>query len=515
MREPLRVHKRDAETIWNKRWRMEHLYPIRTEDRKLRYIRLKDRQIQEDLFSIAEKQGFRGLRLINLKSRKLGVTTFWSLFYLDDTIITPNTTTCIIAHTKDDVQKIFQIIKTAYAYAPKRVRLHSGKEWRKPEAKYDNKNELVFDGINSKIFVALQSRGETINNLHITEAAHIENAEERMAATLEAVPSRELGTNITIETTANGVGGWFHDYWYKAVAKLNEFQALFFPWFSVTKNRLTPPSDYAPSQAILEHAEKVKKECGVILDKEQMFWWDMKRAGLDRLMNQENPGFPDDAFLATGMVVFSETVLKNIKTKDPIRTTLNGTRIFVEPKQGRRYIVGADVAEGVGGDRSVAEVIDAITLEQVAEFVSDAIKPADFGSVLAEIGKQYNNALIAVERNNHGHTVIEKLRHIYTHLFEMVSFDEKRNKKTRKLGWLTRGHTRDLMLDKIVELTDDETITVNSAILKSEMLTFVTNEDGKREAKSGSHDDTIMAAAIAIFIACMPKASYAVYDLND
>lgn len=515
MTKPVRVHKRDAETIWNKRWRMEHLYPIRTEDRKLRYLRLKDRQIQEELFSIAEKQGFRGLRIVNLKSRKLGVTTFWSLFYLDDTMMTPNTTTCIIAHTKDDVQKIFQIVKTAYARAPRAVRLYSGKEWRKPEAKYDNKNELVFDGINSKIFVALQSRGETINNLHVSEAAHIEKAEERMAATLEAVPSRELGTNITIETTANGVGGWFHDYWYDAESKQNEFQAVFFPWFSVDKNRANPPSDYMPSPDALEHAKRAGKMYGATLTRDQLYWWDTKRSGLKRLMNQENPGFPDDAFLATGLLVFSEEVLKSIKIKEPIRTLLNGSRIFVEPKQGRRYIIGGDVAEGVGGDRSVAEVIDAVTLEQVAEFVSDAIKPADFANVLADLGKMYNNALIAVERNNHGHTTIEKLRHIYSHLFEMVSFDRKSNLKTRKLGWLTGGHTRDLMLDKLEEVVDDETFVVNSAILKSEMLTFVTNEDGKREAKPGSHDDTVMATAIAVVIACMPKSSYAVYDLNE
>lgn len=511
---PLRAHKRDLETIWNRRWRLEHLYPIRTEDRKLRYLNMKERPIQEALFEKAEKNGHRGIRIINLKSRKLGVSTFWLLYYLDDTLWTPNTTSGIIAHTKEDVQKLFQIVKTAYARAPKSVRMHNGKDWRKPEAKYDNKNELVFDGLNSKIYVALQSRGETNQNLHVSEAAHIAKAEERMAATLESVPNRDLGSNITVESTAYGVGGWFHDAWYDAETHASEYDGVFFSWFEVAKNRVTPPPDFHMTAEEQELVRRVKERYGVALEPSQVFWWRQKKTKLKRLMNQEHPTFPDDAFMSSGMMVFDEDAIKQIKTKEPIRTLQDGTRIFVEPKPGRRYVVAGDVAEGGGGDRSVAEVVDCVTLEQVAEFVSDSVPPAEFAEILARLGRMYNMAIVAPERNNHGHTTIERLRHIYSRVFAMYSFDERRNKKTKKLGWLTNGHTRDLILDTLEELTEDGTIKVNSAILKSEMLTFVTNPDGKREAKSGYHDDTIMALAIAVKIATMPRSSYGVYEIT-
>ena len=475
---------------------------------------MSERPIQEALFRHAEASNFRGIRIVNLKSRKLGVTTFWSLFYLDDTLMTPNTTSGIIAHTKDDVHKLFQMVKTAYHRAPAAIRLSDGREWHKPKALYDNKNELVFEGINSKIYVALQSRGETNNNLHVSEAHHIKDAEDRMAATMESVPNRDLGSNITIETTGNGVGGWFYDEWYAAEQGLSQFDALFFSWFTVAKNRVKAPADFYPTEEERQLIARVAEKYKVLLEPDQVMWWRQKKVSLRRLMNQEHPTFPDDAFLSSGMMVFDEDAIKRINTKKAIRTLSNGTQIFVEPKPGRRYIVGGDVAEGVGGDRSAAEVIDAVTLEEVAQFVSDRIQPGDFAKVLADLGTMYNMAVVAPERNNHGHTTLYKLKQIYPKIFMMIVFDEKKNKKTKKMGWHTNTHTRDLMLDEFQEQVEDGTFKPNSAILKSEMLTFVTNEDGKREAKSGQHDDTVMAAAIAVKIAGMPRASYGIYDIN-
>ena len=348
--EPLRVHPKDAETIWNRKWRLQHLYPIRTEDRKLRYLNMSERPIQEALFAKAEERGHRGIRIINVKARKLGVTTLWSLYYLDDTLWTPNTTSCILAHTESDVRKLFQIVKTAYRNAPDAVKLASGKIWYKPTAKYDNVNELVFDGINSKIYVALQSRGETNNNLHVSEAAHIPDDEERMAATMESVPNREFGSNITVESSANGIGGWFHDSWYDAEAKMSQFEPVFFPWFSVPKNRVTPPADFYPTKEEEHLIAKVAERYGVTLEPSQVFWWRQKKVERKRLMNQEHPTFPDDAFLSSGMMVFEEQAVKDIQVKEPLRTIQDGTRIWAEPKAGRRYIVSGDPAEGVGGD---------------------------------------------------------------------------------------------------------------------------------------------------------------------
>lgn len=512
---PLSVHPDDRGTFWNRKWRLEHMYPIRTEDRGLRLLRMSDRPVQEVLYQRAEAKNHRGIRLANLKSRKQGVTTFWSLYYLDDTLFTPNTTSCIIAHKEKDVRKIFRTVKTAYHKAPKAIELKSGKTWYKPEANYDNVNELVFDGINSQIYVALESRGDTNNNLHISEAAHIPFADDRMAGTLESVPNIEYGSNITIESTAAGVGGWFYDTWYDSEAGITGYDPVFFAWFMKPSNRLTPPPDFHPTAEEEQMVAKVIERYKIVLTPEQVFWWRMKKGTQRKLMNQEHPTFPDDAFMSSDLMVFEEAAVKEILPKEPIRTTKSGVKIYVEPKPGRRYVVAADPAEGVDGDASVAEVYDAVTLEQVAEYRSALVSPGDFGErILPEIGRLFNEAVIVIERNNHGHTVIDRIKGVYTRLFMTMSFDERANKRTKKIGWLTNAHTRDLMLDEFEELVNDGTVKVNSAILKSEMLTFVTNPDGKREAKSGKHDDTVMASAIAVKVARMPKSSYGVYEIS-
>lgn len=508
------AHPTDARTIWSRRWRIQNMYPIRTEDRGLRTLSFSERPFQAQLFTKAQERKYRGIRIFNVKSRKVGVTTFWGAFYLDDTLFSTNTTSCILAHKQNDVQKIFRIVKTMYKYCPKTLNLTGGKVWQKPVASYDNKNELVFPDINSTIYVALESRGETNNNLHVSEAAHIKNAEERMAATMESVPNRDTGSNITVESTSAGVGGWFYDNWYAAVAGANEFDPMFLAWFMVPKNRMAPPPDFFPNEEEAKMIADVIEHYNITLTPEQVYWWRVKKAQNRRLMNQEHPTFPDDSFLSFEGMVFDEQVLRRIFPVKPLRMSDRGSKIFVEPKPGRRYVIGCDPSGGEGGDATACEVVDVVTLEQVAEFHSHNTHPARVGEdVLPELGRMYNNALVAIERNTGG-TVIDRIRPKYGNLFMQRTQGERKDKKTKKIGWATTEYSRGIMLDSLEEVIDDGTFLVRSAILKDELLTFIFNEEGRREAKGGKHDDTVMATAIAVAVARMPKASYGVYELT-
>lgn len=259
---------------------------------------------------------------------------------------------------------------------------------------------------------------------------------------------------------------------------------------------------------------KIAERYNVVLAPDQIYWWRMTKASQKKLMNQEHPSFPDDAFLSSAMMVFEEDAIKAIEPKEPIRTTSRGWKIYKEPQAGHWYVCVGDPADGTGGDYSAGEIYDGITLEQVAEFYDNTIKQTVFGEhVLPEGARMYNNAILVIESNK-GETTIDRAKQVYGNLFMRTSFDERTNKKTNKIGWETNSHTRDLMLDDLEELVNDGTVKVNSAILKSEMLTFVTNPDGKREAKSGYHDDATIASAIAIKVASMPRSSYGVYEIN-
>jgi hypothetical protein len=73
-------------------------------------------------------------------------------------------------------------------------------------------------------------RGSTLQAVHASEVAFWPNAEDLMPALMNAIPNNH-GTIIVLESTANGVGGFFYDEWMKAMRGESEYEALFFPWF--------------------------------------------------------------------------------------------------------------------------------------------------------------------------------------------------------------------------------------------------------------------------------------------
>ena len=84
----------------------------------------------------------------------------------------------------------------------------------KLEASTENAKELAFAAVDGayKIATALTTgvgRSSTLQLLHGSEVAFWQHAETHAAGVLQAV-ANEPGTEIILESTANGVGGWFH-----------------------------------------------------------------------------------------------------------------------------------------------------------------------------------------------------------------------------------------------------------------------------------------------------------------
>jgi len=71
------------------------------------------------------------------------------------------------------------------------------------------------------------------------------------------------------------------------------------------------------------------------------------------------------------------------------------------PETAHEYIIGVDPAGGGSeGDYSCAEVIERRTGMQCAE-LHGHFPPREMARKIAELGRLYNEALLAVERNNH------------------------------------------------------------------------------------------------------------------
>ncbi len=72
------------------------------------------------------------------------------------------------------------------------------------------------------------------------------------------------------------------------------------------------------------------------------------------------------------------------------------------------------------------------------------------------------------------------------------------------MGFYTNSKTRPLVLDKLEEAIEDESIHCHSRKVQVEMLRFIIDDNGDMHAMDGYHDDTVMAAAIGLY--CIPWA---------
>ena len=472
------------------------------------WIRTKDRRVVPFVFNAAQIDYWehRTLRDIILKPRQLGCTTLICGLFFADTLLRPNTTSVIVAHDTDSSEKIFRIVQLFWERLPEEERRRVG------PPRFSNRREFLWPKINSQFYVGTAGaltfgRGQTVSNLHCSEFAFWPKPEEALVALTEAVPR---DGRIVIESTANGMGNYFHDLWVEAKAHGNDFATHLYVWWEDPENRVA-----GPALNDLSNEERRFKDAWGI-DDDQIRWRRAKQRQLRDRFKQEYPEDDVTCFLASGRCCFDASgllaaqaritaesapemlaALKDARGQD-IGIAPARLLIWKRPEKGRLYVVGADVGEGLaGGDGSCACVLDRETGEQVAE-LHGRIPPDRFGHLLDALGRFYNLATVAVERNNHGHSTLNTLRNVcrYSRLYYHVRYDQTGRGKPI-LGWPTDQATKPILVDDLAAAIAGGHLLIHSPGLVDECLTFVTTDTGSQEAQEGKFDDRVMAAGIA------------------
>jgi len=199
-------------------------------------------------------------------------------------------------------------------------------------------------------------------------------------------------------------------------------------------------------------------------------------------------------------------VKKQLDELSPPKLSTELINIYVPFSKEKKYVIGADTAEGFGGDYCVAQVFDIATREQVA-VLRGHLQPLDFAHEIFNIASLYQKGasqwpLVAVERNNHGHAVLLELRnHIkYKNLYRHAD---------GKDGWITDRVTRPIMMNAFIDGVENRTIKLNHAETLKECLTLVS-KNGKIQAVDNKHDDCVISCAIALQL--IIKNSLELYD---
>ena len=521
-------------------WYMENFLKIR--DKKSNLISFTANNAQRKFNEIvdADTKNKKPHRYIILKARQLGMSTFTEGYIFHDTITRPLVNSLIIAHEEKATTNLFNMSKLFYDELPMAL---------KPMTKYNNGKELIFEnptndaeeklrnpGLRSKITLATAGtsdtgRSGTFHNVHVSEIAFFPNPENTMLALMQCVPD-EPNTFVCLESTANGIGGYFYDMWYAAVNGENDFTPIFFAWFDEPLYKSEFESEDIREAFISEietlipdvegnliHTDEwfLKEQFG--LSYEQLYWRKKtianKCGGDVELFKQEYPSTPDEAFIASGRPKFNLKAVqeyelactepdvicemtrqgKNVKL---ISSEKGSLKIWKMPVDGETYVVGADVAEGlITGDYSVGIVLDS-DLNVCAKWRGH-IDPDLFGKELVKLGYLYNEAYLAVENNNHGLTALKFiLNEDYYNIFYTKQYDKTNDTTTKKIGWSTNVRTKPIAIDKLAEFIREKFLGIWDLEIVMELYSYIIDDKGKTNAQEGKHDDCVMALAIAL-----------------
>lgn len=470
----------------SKKWRLNNIYRIVNKEGEQQIFNFNDEQ-KEIFDNCFDKNGKLHCNPEILKSRQLGITTFFVLNYLDDVITNKNINAVIQSHDTKSLEKIFRIVKNAYKHLPEKFR---------PELDRGggSKYEYYFPKMNSRIYVALENRSSTVHRLHLSETAFQDT--DKIGATMGALPPH---TRYSSETTANGLNFYSDDWNIDKPGRIK----FFFAWFMHRLYRLDG-IDTGPYTAEEQKLSKeVRASHGITLERAQIEFRrqkiaDFKYNGVS-MFNQEYPSNENECFTSSGHNFFDIPKINELKLniKPVLFECENGWRVVEEYVPGKAYIISADTSEGLAkGDFSRGKIIRYDTFEEVA-YYGGKPSPSRFAEILFEGANLFGNKLdspplMAVERNNHGHAVLLKLDEKFDY-WNLYKYAEN------KLGYLTNLLTRPVMLDSLKEVLEDESFTVNDPDLFNECLTFV-EDNGKLQAQKGKNDDAVMATAIAVII---------------
>ncbi|CAL9954614.1 hypothetical protein VPHD85_0001 [Vibrio phage D85] len=519
------------ERLGNQLWRLNNLYYI------------TNKSGQKVLFKMNEAQYFLFTNMhyfnIILKARQLGFSTAIQIFILDSAMFNANLNCGVVAQGLKEAKAIFRTkIQFPYENLP---------EWlqRAIPIKRKSSDELEFFN-GSMISVSTGFRSGTVQILHVSEFAKIcatreDKAEEVVDGTLNAV---HPGNVAFIESTAEGATGHYYDMCQEAMEIQHaglpltdiDFKFFFFPWWDEpTYTMPIPDTGLKLTKIQEEYFSALEKSVGKPIPDDRKQWYITKERQQKGKMKQEFPSTPNEAFLTSGRKVFDYLDLmyadsgtsrpliiydinpvtgsrKKVNNRvdmkslhgvsgDKANKTAQGYLLVWElPEEDVEYVIGGDVAEGLEhGDNSSLDVLCKKTGKQVAHWFG-SLSPKRFGDLIAHVGRMYNYAYLGIERNNMGHSTLDRLRDIYplSYIYSEQYIDrEIDDEDTARIGWHTTAASKEMLIGDMAITFEGHNTGIRWAGTMAEMHIFVRNERGSAGAQPGGHDDQVMSYLIA------------------
>ena len=495
----------------------------------------------------SDRRADRPIRVVMLKARQWGGSTLIQMYFAWIQIcLRKDWNSLICAHVKDTSQAIRAMYADMLADYPMELWEEEEAPRFRPWQKSANTNEVA--GRGCKVTVSSSygqdaARGLDFSMAHLSEVAFWIDSDrlspEDFVRTVGGSITLQPLTVMVMESTANGIGNFFHSQWLLAESGRSSYRAVFVPWYEIEIYRCGCPDPRLLIENWTDYERRLWQQGRTL---EMIQWYHDKRGELpsDAAMFAEYPTTPAEAFINSGSNVFSSEDVERMRAccREPLeierRTASRALRPLLDTPAGdgelkiwtappapevhtvrHRYVAVVDV----GGrwrhaDYSVIAVFDRLAprADRRPELVAQWRGHCDH-DLLARyaetVARAYGDALLIIESNSlesgasadSSLYILEELNQRYNNLYVRMPRDNAEGDQwSCKVGFHTNRATKGAAITALIAALRDEAYIERDARALDEMAVYEQRPGGSFGARRGYHDDLLMTRAIALYV---------------
>jgi len=399
--------------------------------------------------------------------RQVGKTTGVVGYMLHKILFNENFNIAVLANKQVQAREILARIQLAYEWLPKWLQ-QGIIEWNKGNIELENGSKILASATSSSAV-----RGQSYNLIYLDEFAFVpRNIQDMFFASVFPTISSGQTSKLIITSTPNGMN-LFYKIWTDSVNGNNSYARVDVHWSDV------PGRD-----------EAWKEET-------------IRNTSVDQFRQEF-----ECEFLGSANTLIHPTILSKLVYRAP-EVIENGVKVFKKPVKDHYYAITVDVSEGLGGDYSAFTVIDTTTIpyEVVATFKNNEITELLYPTLLANVGRFYNNAAILIEVNI-GSQVVNILHEDLE--YENIVITKASAKKgtqigagfqrQNRMGMKTTKITKRIGCSNLKALIENNKLVFFDYDIIEELSTFIV--DGTSyNAEEGHNDDLVMCLVLFAWMA--------------
>lgn len=492
------------------------------------------------------------IRIILLKARQWGGSTLTQVYMAwMQIIIRTNWHSAIVADVEDQARNIRGMYSKLATYYPSAVG-----EIKFAPYEGSMKNKII-KGRDCIVGVGSAQKPDSLRSYdfamgHLSEVglwkSTAQKSAEDLAQGFRATIPDDADTLIVEESTAKGVGNFFHRGWQDAVAGESNYTPVFVPWFEIEMyQRPIDAKDLTTFIKWVLSDEYASYLWSLGATLQGINWYYHKKRDFpdDWRMKSEYPSTAEEAFQSTGKRVFPPAYVMAAR-KSCLSPEMYGD-IYGKSQKGKgafeglvfqqdpkgllliwalpdktvnvsnRYVVTVDIGGRTDkADWSVIKVIDRYWMMEGGNPETVATWRGHIDQDLvswkaAQIAKFYNNALLVVEYNSlntddehsegeHHLTVLDEVVPFYSNIYARTDPEKVRQGLAADYGFHTNRSTKPMVIDELNGALRERAFNERDLRVCDEEDTYEIKPNGSYGAVEGCKDDLVMVTAIGLWI---------------